>query len=139
MKRVAIGRLLSAERVVGVGPPPATASPTSAQISAFITRGDCWWSCTAVAKGLLYGAGAAAAAVTERRGTTAAHVLDQYRQPTAGSRAARAQTDLFSGRLDFEPEHKTNNRNRATKASMEPVDESEEASAMARRRGPHHS
>ena len=34
-----------------------------------------------MAKGLLYGAGAAAAAVTERRGTTAAHVLDQLGSP----------------------------------------------------------
>ena len=59
-----------------------------------------------MAKGLLYGAGAAAAAVTERRGTTAAHVLDQLGSPLPG--AARLEHKPRRGRrLGFEPECKT--------------------------------
>ena len=59
-----------------------------------------------MAKGLLYGAGAAAAAVTERRGTTAAHVLDQLGSPLPG--AARLEHKPRRGRrLGFEPEYQT--------------------------------
>ena len=83
-----------------------------------------------MAKGLLYGAGAAAAAVTERRGTTAAHVLD-WRQPCLPLPAPSAC--VVCDRFDtnhHEPES-TAIRNRALEASTEPWDEYGEAPAIS--------
>ena len=57
--------------------------------------------------------------------------------PLPGAARLEHKPICFQGGSTLNPNIKRN-RNRATKASMEPVDESEEASAMARRRGPHH-
>ena len=84
-----------------------------------------------MAKGLLYGAGAAAAAVTERRGTTAVHVFD-WRQPCL---PLPAPSSCVVFELDVIDLTRTRNqpqfRNRTLEASMEPLDEYGEAPAIS--------
>ena len=76
-------------------------------------------------KGLLWGS----RRVTVCRGTTAAHVLDQLGSPLPGAARLEHKPICFQGGSALNP-NITRNRNRATKASIEPVDESKEASAM---------